>query len=313
MVCKSRFIPRINDQIDFDILLIFIHGFGGCMEQWSNQTKYFVHFFDQLYFELPGHGENQLSERENFSMDLVLQNIESECSAYKHKSKIGIAHSYGCALLSMLVERQLYSFDFLVFCAPCLFCPISEFAKTIVLRAPNWIVNVIRLLDRIGGPRSLFIQRCLHNKRNELTECMMNWGKSFNTNNLKLSLSALKWPFFKESVVSTPIFVVHGTNDMICCCDRTLELCKNFFSNSECIAVENCGHQVMLEYDELVNALIFERIRNRFNVEIGTIDFCNNELLPKCPFKNKEKWLDTDSFGSIFYNFLPMKVKTIIC
>lgn len=312
MVCKCQFVPRKNNRADFGILLVYIHGFGGCTEQWSNQTKYFSHFFDQLYFELPGHGENQSSNEKDFSINCILENIETVISLHNYKIKIGIAHSYGCALLSLLAERMEPSFDLLVFCAPCLISPISSFVKFLVLHTPNWAINIGRLVDRIGGHQSRFIQRCLHNRKSELTKVMMHWNKSFDTKHLKFSLAAMKWPSFTGQPILAPTIVIHGANDYICRYNSTFEICKENFTNSEFIAVSNCGHQVMLEYGEFVNALIFDRIRTYFELEIGTVDFGSSEFLPKCPFKNKEKWLETECFGSVFGNFLPMKVILVL-
>ena len=316
MCLFSKFNATSNDKTRNNVLLIFIHGFGGCAEQWMKQVEFLNPYFDLLTLELPGHGNNisdDMLNEEHFSIAKIISDLFLLLQIYPHPTKIAVGHSYGCSLITLFMEKYAEIFSFAFFLAPCLFPPINESVLKLVNVVPSRFVDLFRFFGVLGGKNSLFIKLYLaSNSCTYLSDKMLSWNKSFQTSSLKLTVKTMRWPSFSSNCkkYATPLFVIHGVLDRICNLHQTFNILCDNFDSVKFISLADIGHIVMLESSDFVNACILHAIKNYFDIEVFPYEVKNysNDFCLQGPLKNREKWINTPDYGGNIYSFIPMKM-----
>ena len=313
MFFQEKFISKKQEKGNTSVLLIFIHGFGGCGDQWFNQINYFENYFDLLILDLPGHGNNNSNESidDDFSPEIITHQLFLLLSKHKHQIKIAICHSYGSSLACFFVERHPKVLKKLIFIAPSIYPLMNQLMCRFISKLPDFIVEFFRYLLWIGGENSVILRLYLnHCKEVDIRRRMVLWNDSFKSRDLKRTLKCIKWPEFhlKDTEFSIPLLVIHGELDSICVLDKTLKLVNDNFLNYEFVCIKNCGHQAMLEFPSFVNAVILDRVQKYFKLDSSSVFNQKFNFCLKGPLKNRDKWTSTDNHGERIFNLIPMKV-----
>lgn len=203
-------------------LLVFIHGIGGVLPQFAPLLQSFTNIGPCFGLELPGHGRSAFAPREyeaytiEANATLWKTAIQETCEAQGHKAVVLIGewmcemrwesandqpgHSLGCSIAALLASEQAGSTHLSV---PVLgmvsICPRArsltekevKAARTLI-RAPDFVINILRWVDRRRGVDSNSVLRVVGKmKEPDLRHLQLQWNTQFKTQVLKRITSGL--------------------------------------------------------------------------------------------------------------------------
>jgi pimeloyl-ACP methyl ester carboxylesterase/protein-tyrosine phosphatase len=155
-------------------LLVFVHGLGGSLSQFSELLTGFVNTAPCLAFDLPGCGLSKLSPTSwdaytiPHLVELIQTIVEKYRDAENDQRVLFVGHSMGCSLSVLCTSRsspfagtiQSDPLGLIAICPPL--GPVPETQKSAVrklLWVPNWMFNLWRLWDRRRGINSPSVVR----------------------------------------------------------------------------------------------------------------------------------------------------------
>jgi pimeloyl-ACP methyl ester carboxylesterase len=97
-----------HSDIDSDVYLVFIHGLGGQITQFTEQIQYFSQKYNVIAIDLVGHGKSQVSDHpEDYKLDSHVERIYTILSHLNviNKKLILVGHSLGCLLGNLLSQK----------------------------------------------------------------------------------------------------------------------------------------------------------------------------------------------------------------
>ncbi|MFA5292524.1 MAG: alpha/beta hydrolase [Phycisphaerae bacterium] len=251
MLCGHIFQPA-----DYKATVIILHGYLGHCGLLSKLIKYLVELgFAVAVFDLPGHG---LSGGERTAIDDFTQYSESLDDFLKIiKTKLHgpyhiIGHSTGAAIIvDYLLAGCDDSFDKVILAAP--------------LERSDWW-----LLSKIGFSISRhfcdFLPRVF--RRVSSDKDFLRFVKYEDP--LQAKKISLKWvgAVFRwdEKITDAktsprPTLTIQGTKDNIVAWKYNLKFIQSKFGNTQIKLVENCGHELFNESQE-VRAMVFSQIKD---------------------------------------------------
>ncbi|KAJ3226139.1 hypothetical protein HK099_005492 [Clydaea vesicula] len=303
---KKLRLVHIKNPVESTPLIIFVPGFGGNVGQWINQLEHFSHVASVLSFEICGFGKSEKPEAmEFYRTSSVVDDLIYIIKKFKlpKQDLVLIGHSYGTAIVSkaygkLIMMEAEYKPTLVCFLSPKMDATIKElqFNKRI-LSLPNFVINIFRLLERIGGTNSVSVTRLLSKNASEsLREKQLFWNAQVDTN-----VYSIDCPREEDQVTKLENFNYF----------KEVLAQKN---NLESHLIKNAGHNIMLEFSEIVNAFIYNFLKRKLIHKENGIEFGLHHMLqkdvinnPKWSLKNFEKWKKIESVSKNVYNFRPMK------
>ncbi|CAG8463488.1 1369_t:CDS:10 [Funneliformis caledonium] len=299
-------------------LVVFIHGLGGQVTQWENQIEYFSLTANILAVDLLGCGKSEVSYRSrDYTTESLIDDLEELLKRYPSENTVLICHSFGCCLGTKLYERIKHTIKALAFISVKAIISESEKKKQQkVLSYPNFLINIFRYLDRVGGIHSQSVNRILYKYANEEVRTkQLRWNKQSKTIVWKHMLAGMNWFTQADiSLIECPMLLITGSEDKISLpgdMNIIQEWCK---SSSEIFYIPESGHNVMVEKPDMVNLIINDFLINTCGLE--TLDPALQILFKtkgenKWSMKNFQKWKRTPIISKRTVNnsrFRAMKV-----
>lgn len=208
--------------------IVFIHGFGGKAEQWTNQLQKFALDNRVIALDLRGHG---LSDKPSSGYDMprIQLDLETALERLKVSAPFVLAgHSYGGAVVTDYALNHPEQVEKLILMATAGEFRLNSFFK-LGLRLP---VSILRLAEP-------FTRKWLHGPPYAL--------RQFYLNNL---MQWVGWDKFAR--LQVPTLVVRGHRDLVF--DRPLfEKVPQSIPGCEDVDIGSSGHMVMLERRDAVN------------------------------------------------------------
>ncbi|EFE36946.1 uncharacterized protein ARB_04473 [Trichophyton benhamiae CBS 112371] len=223
-------------------LLVFIHGLGGCLAQFNHLLHSMITVGPCFGIDLPGCGLSTFAPRKwsAYSIEalteLVANAIEKHRDASRNQDVIIVAHSMGCSIAALMASSESESMVEVKkhIAGIVAICPVSEppskesvnlFKR--ILYLPDFIFNVWRWWDRIGGRDSPSVRRLvshpaapetldLQYRYNLLSRTpvwrRMAWGSLPRYGKLGQPISGIPGMDTWESI-HIPLFFVAGESD----------------------------------------------------------------------------------------------------
>ncbi|KIW11406.1 hypothetical protein PV08_10706 [Exophiala spinifera] len=220
-------------------LLVFIHGLGGSLPQFTPLFGSLVNVGPCFGIELPGHGASSFAPRDYKAYSfqafeaLWRKAITDICREKGHKKVVFVAHSLGCSIAaSLATDSELsISVEGIVGICPKA-CPPTQsqvVSARKFLSLPDFALDALRFLDRKGGVNSKSVERMAgKGAKIDLRRLQLSFNKSFKTPVWKRStLGCL--PQYDEagiphggipgeevwSRIKVPLFLIAGESDTV--------------------------------------------------------------------------------------------------
>ena len=240
---------KISEDKDKNIL--FIHGFGGDLNNWMFNQEDLSKNFNTYAIDLPGHGKSSKNV-EDGSINSMAKLINNFCKKINLNKIILVGHSYGAGICIQTANSFKELVDSIILISPIglgeeidssylenfiksdsrrELKPVLEklyFNPDIITRD---MVNEVLNFKRIDG-----VENSLQNMKNEIID------SEKQKNNLKDQLNAL----------NIPTSIIWGKNDLIIPSKHS----ENLDSNIRVDILENCGHMAHTEESSKVNEII---------------------------------------------------------
>ncbi|KAL6245911.1 hypothetical protein RBB50_007064 [Rhinocladiella similis] len=220
-------------------LLVFLHGLGGSLPQFTHLLGSLVNVGPCFGIELPGHGMSSFAPKDYnaYSFDAFValwrEAITEICQEKGHKKVVLVAHSLGCSIAaSLATDPELsISVEGIVALCPKACPPTSSQVKSArkFLALPDFALDTLRFLDRRGGVNSKSVERMAgKGAKIDLRRLQLSFNKSFKTPVWKRStLGCL--PHYDESgiphgglpgekvwtQIKVPLFLIAGESDTV--------------------------------------------------------------------------------------------------
>ncbi len=177
-------------------LLVFLHGLGGSLAQFALLLGSLVNIAPCLGIDLPGSGLSKFDPRDwdAYSIDamatLVARVVDKHRAMYGHKDVVLIGHSMGCSIAALLastsspVSTRLENVAGVVAICPKGTPPTEKEAWYFgnVLGMPDFLLNIIRWLDKRGGINSPSVTRFVGETAGpDLRRLQLRFNSSFPT------------------------------------------------------------------------------------------------------------------------------------
>ncbi|KAG0341388.1 hypothetical protein BG004_006045 [Podila humilis] len=289
-------------------LVVFIHGVGGQFEQFEKQIVAIR--ANILAIDMCGYGGSSVPDRyEDYTTESYVEDLVELLQQYQSDDTVLVCHSYGCAIGTMLSQRLKKDSvkGLVLICPKALITPHEQQSKAKLVRTPNWIVDLARKVDRMGGTHSQSVNRLLHASANEdLRRKQLQWNKESRTTVLKRLMAGVHYPTQQDFCkIECPLLIIVGEDDRVCPpvnAEQIFKWRQDAKLNTQApFIIPRSGHQTMLEKWELVNPII-----NTFFIKecgLSTIDQAwqltlESQKENKWSLKNLEKWQKTPIISS---------------
>ncbi|KAG0244196.1 hypothetical protein BGW41_000183 [Actinomortierella wolfii] len=285
-------------------LIVFIHGVGGQLEQFEKQIEYFGLSTHILAVDLCGYGGSDVPDSyDHYTTDAYVDDIVELLQRYKSDETILICHSYGCAIGTLVAQRLSESIKALVLISPKAEVTQHELeARDKLLKTPDWIVNLARTIDRMGGPHSASVNRLLHKSASEeLRRRQLQWNKASRTSVLKRLTAGIRYPTPADfQRIQCPLLLLAGEDDRICPASNVEKIYEWCHATNPKVStpfvIPLAGHQAMLERWEHLTPIISTFLIKECG--LSTMDPAwqitrKSKKEEKWSLKNTEKWINT--------------------
>eukprot|EP01135_Chromosphaera_perkinsii_P009377 Nk52_evm53s1737 gene=Nk52_evmTU53s1737 len=276
-------------------VLFFIHGFGGCTEQWRDQVCFYMKRVPLVLVDLVGHGESEKPEDSTvYSTDSIVKDLECVFHEYKGAKNVLFGHSYGTTLAAKLYQWVGDEVNSVVLISPTL--AETSNAPRWPLLLPSSILDMLRKLDRRGGINSNSVNKMLHPSASEkLREMQLRWNSSNPSWVVKHLGSNIELCNLQEyAQIKVPTLLLCGSGDKVTPPENA-RLIENVIMAKTQMAdmIPDAGHMVMLEQNCILNAIV-----DKFLIEKGGFEALSrlhklnrgNSVNDKWSLKNYKKW-----------------------
>ena len=178
-------------------LLVFVHGLGGCVAQFSPILTSLINVASCLAIDLPGCGRSKFSPKkwrdytQEALAELVAAAVKQHCRTTEGQGVVFIAHSMGCSLSALVATTHFApgndaAVDVLGLLG---ICPQAEpfhgrklAMITLFLQVPTCLFNLVRAADRQKGTDSgSIIQFTGEGADLELRQAQMRFNRQSRT------------------------------------------------------------------------------------------------------------------------------------
>ncbi|TPX68260.1 hypothetical protein SpCBS45565_g03230 [Spizellomyces sp. 'palustris'] len=283
-------------------LIVFIHGMGAQLGQWSEQLAHFSHIANVLAVDLVGHGKSEkVTAGEAYTIGSITKDLVEVLDIYKYKadSFILVCHSYGCNIATYLYPHFEDMIKAIVFLCPKATPTVSDLEKLkTFIATPTPLIDLLRYLDRRGGVYSRSVNRLVGQSASiELRKRQLEWNRQHSTYIAKRVFKGAKWASGDVyATIKCPVLLIGGEEDLVCPVKENLELIHTWLPSSANVAepfvIPNAAHQAMLEQPDVVNAIIYNWLMecNFAKMNLSYQLQLKNPSKSKWSLKNYAKW-----------------------
>ncbi|MDX1959712.1 MAG: alpha/beta hydrolase [Leptospiraceae bacterium] len=267
LTIKKIFVPPFNYKYleggnDKKETLVFVHGFAAEKDHWTRLGKFFTDKYRVIALDLPGHGENDRIQEENYSVTNQVKNLHKFLEAIGVKKFHLIGNSMGggiAGIYSTEYPDSVLSLSLIT--AAGINSPIKSDLSVEVAKGKNpLILNSVEDFDKLMSftfvkppyipypIKSYFAERSL--QRAEFNRKMLT------------DIRTEEFPLEKKlSSIKTRTLVIWGDSDRILHVSST-EVIQKKVKNSKVVIIKDCGHAPMLEKPEETAKILNEFIEN---------------------------------------------------
>lgn len=212
-----------------------------------------------IAIDFVGHGQSPSSpDPSDYSTEKIVKDLETIFESNHTEKNVVIGHSYGTALSSKLVMLPSVRphIEGLVLLASMALMPKGAEKLAAV---PTWIIEIVRVIDRMGGPNSHSVHRMMHPSTPlVLKERQLGLAASNTMENIKPLVRGMKWMEEAEwRAIDVPLLLIHGEDDQATPLKDIEPLktwCKEQLRGT--YTLPQTGHVVMLEKSAEVNHIL---------------------------------------------------------
>jgi pimeloyl-ACP methyl ester carboxylesterase/protein-tyrosine phosphatase len=254
-------------------LLVFLHGLGGSLAQFAPLLGSLVNIAPCLGIDLPGCGLSRFDAKswDAYSLEalatLVSHVVDQHRAMHGHKDVVLIGHSMGCSLAVLLASTTsplpLRSQNVIGVVA---ICPKGTpptkketwyFGK--ILNMPDFVLDIMRWLDRRGGINSPSVTRFVGEKAGpDLRKLQLRFNSSFPTSVWKRMAWGLL-PVYDDagrahggmpgrsvwSGINVPLFLIAGQSDTVTKPEE-ISVIVSYLKNSPKSAIASDSYSIAL-------------------------------------------------------------------
>ncbi|KAJ1974501.1 hypothetical protein H4R35_003576 [Dimargaris xerosporica] len=239
-------------------LFFFIHGVNSNLAVWEKQMERLQAVGNILAVDLVGHGESERpTSWEPYTTASLVEDLKALIMDYTGYPIIMIGHSYGNCLAVKLYPAIRSQVVGLVLIAPGDVTHPPHITR--LLRCPEWIINVVRRLDRYGGTESTSVRRMVYTKvaSPELKEQQLYWNSSSSTSVFRRVMLGMQWLESDDLQAlgdKCPILLLPGEFDPIhpVTCSYAVKECVPS-KRATIVVAHQAAHQVQLEKPGFTN------------------------------------------------------------
>lgn len=300
--------------------ILFIHGLGGQISQWTSLIKQFSSTANVLAMEQTGHGKSEpSSDYSCYTTERFVNDLNQLLTYYPNDNFVIVGHSYGCCLATLLaIKEQNPKIKTIILISPVFGIPkYQQYLKKLIRIVPNDIISMTRKKDREGDIHSKSVERFIHpTASDDLRYKQFCWNSQFTIPSFKRTLYGMRFPTLKEyNSINIPILLIGGKDDHIAPISNITKI-KQVILNSQLLIepyiIPNSGHQTIIEKPQLVAAFIKEFVINKVGLTDmdAKVQILKTADMDKWSLKNYDKWKKKVSVSDVMApsKFRGMKV-----
>jgi len=300
--------------------ILFIHGLGGQISQWTSLIKHFSNTANVLAMEQTGHGKSESSPNYScYSTDRFVSNLNQLLTYYPNDNFVLVGHSYGCCLATLLaVKEQNPKIKTVILISPVHGIPkYQTYLKKLIRLVPSDIIAYTRQKDKEGGIHSKSVNRFIHpTASDDLRYKQLCWNAQSSIATFKRTLYGMRFPTPEEyASVKIPVLLIGGKDDLIAPISNITKIKQSIPSSqllSDPYIIPNSGHQTIIEKPQLVAAMIQEFVINKVGLTDmdAKVQILKTADMDKWSLKNYDKWKKKISVSDVMKpsKFRGMKV-----
>ncbi|KAJ1927039.1 hypothetical protein IWQ60_003294 [Tieghemiomyces parasiticus] len=232
---------------------------GSRISVFEPQLKRLRHAGSLLAVDLVGHGESEVSsEWEPYTTPSLLDDLDEVINQHPGRRLVLIGHSYGSCLAVKLYPRVRDRVAGMVLIAAGDVTHSPHVTR--LLRAPEVIIDLFRMLDRYGGTESTSVRRMIYTAgaSSALLDQQLYWNESSRTSVFRRTMLGMDWLHTEDlRAVACPLLLLPGEFDPVhpVSCSYAIRECVAT-KRVTIVVAHQAAHQVMLEKPELTNTEI---------------------------------------------------------
>ena len=226
-------------------LLVFIHGLGGSLAQFGPLLNSLINIAPCFGIDMPGCGlsSSAMKSYTAYTTEALAAlhkvAIQQCCERYGHSHVVLLGHSMGCSISALLVSNTtraeiklaVNTMGMVAICpksAPPTQSEVKTYRRLLLL--PDFVINLVRWLDRRGGTESTSVTRFVGKDAGiDLKMLQLRFNSQFPTSVWKRTLLGAIPKYSSEAEgkgglpggriwcgVDTPLFMIAGAGDTIC-------------------------------------------------------------------------------------------------
>jgi len=296
--------------------ILFVHGLGGQISQWTSLIKHFSNTANVLAMEQTGHGKSEFSRRySKYTTDQFVRDLDQLLVFYPNNNIVVVGHSYGCCLSTLLALKKHQScIKTIILISPVHSIPqYQTYLKKLIRIVPKDIIAYTRKKDREGGIHSKSVNRFIHpTASDDLRYKQLCWNSQFKISTFKRTLYGMRFPTQEEyASINIPVLLIGGKDDHVAPISNITKI-KQSIPASQILAdpyiIPNSGHQPILEKPQLVAAMIQEFVINKVGLTDmdAKVQILKTADMDKWSLKNYDKWKKKVSVSDVM---LPSKFR----
>lgn len=299
-------------------VLFLLHGLAGQGEQFYSQLSFYHKRLPMVAVDLPGQGQSPAPYGdEHYTADALVEDIiEVMLQTCQGKQIVFVAHSYGTSLLAFLLQTLKKSSHKeaagKIEIVGCVLVGATVDTNGVLTPPsfaswlPSILLDALRVWERYGGTNSMLVKRFVHEMaRPTVKSLMLEWGKTTPSRVALALFRGMRLASLDDyRQIDLPTALVIGSHDVITPKESTFQIYDVLKRPHGPYVVDDSGHMVMAEKNELVNALITAFLQKKcgireFKLELPHGSLKNHSHKPKWALKNYFKWKTTQSFGEV--------------
>jgi len=300
--------------------ILFIHGLGGQISQWTFLMKHFSNTANVLAMEQTGHGKSEPSSNYScYNTDRFVDDLNQLLSYYPNDNFVLVGHSYGCSLAILLALKERNpKIKTIILISPVFgISSYQQCLKKLIRIVPDEIIAITRKKDREGGIHSKSIERFIHpTASDDLRYKQLCWNSQYTISAFKRTLYGMRFPTLEEyGSINVPVLFIGGKDDNIAPISNITKI-KQVIPPSQLLIdpyiIPNSGHQTIIEKPQLIAAFIQEFVIKRVGLTDmdAKVQILKTADMDKWSLKNYDKWKKKVSVSDVITpsKFRGMKV-----
>jgi pimeloyl-ACP methyl ester carboxylesterase len=237
------------------LLMLFIHGLGGQATQWEDQLAYFKAYATVIAVDNIGHGKSMdYHDWSLYTTQAIVEDLLYLLNQFQHQHVILVGHSYGVQIISKLYPHVKDRIKGCILISPTTQVNRQHYERRRqLLSTPNWILDILRFIDRKGGIHSTSVNRVLYTHDVTLRKRQFTWNIQSRTCTLKRILYGIALPDIKDyQLITCPTLIFGALYDQVAS-PNDIYILKQWIPHAHTYMISYSGHNPMVERSDLVN------------------------------------------------------------